>query len=59
MFLSTYYNVFYRRFVMIGSCILTIGLFIGFYIGSLDNKILSDKVIISNLVRQYAIGMKS
>ena len=37
----------------------TVSFVVGFHIGSSDYKVLSDKVIISNLVRQYAVDLES
>ena len=38
---------------------LTVSFFIGFRVGNLDGEFLSNKVISSNHVRQYATDLKS
>ena len=38
---------------------LTVSFFVGFHIDSLNDKVRSNLIIISNLVRQYVTNMKS
>ena len=54
--LSTCYDVFYRRFVVVDSCVVDD--FVSFHIGSSNGKFRSDRVIISNLVRQYSSDLE-
>ena len=52
---STNCDVFCRRLVTMGSCVID---FMGFRVDSSNNEVQSDRVIRSNLARQYIAYLK-